>query len=82
MRGRGAFRGRSRGRGRGGRGGSDQAPRWTPKQGDKDALRALKGLREGNKVDEKESIAEFVRLIEEMYGEGGSNEETSAMDTI
>ncbi|KAF1978123.1 hypothetical protein BU23DRAFT_251811 [Bimuria novae-zelandiae CBS 107.79] len=76
MRGRGA-RGhwRGRGRGRGGWGGDDR-PRWTPKRGDEDAMRMLKGLREGRRGEvEKEGIGEFVRLVGEMFGEGRKEDE-------
>ncbi|KAL5381341.1 hypothetical protein PMIN06_008873 [Paraphaeosphaeria minitans] len=72
MRGRGGFRGRGsrgRGRGRGGWGGADDTPRWTQKQGDNDALRILKSLREGNAAEGTSGVGEFVRLVEKMYGD-------------
>jgi hypothetical protein len=73
-RGRGS-RGRGFGRGgfgggRGARGGRDEPPKWTQKKGDGDALRGLKRIREGGNGDgEREGIGEFVRLVEEMFGE-------------
>ncbi|KAF1852151.1 uncharacterized protein K460DRAFT_362917 [Cucurbitaria berberidis CBS 394.84] len=76
-----AFRGRgSRGRGRGGRGGrwnsQDEEPRrWTPKKGDADAMRLLKGIREGKgREKEKEAMAEFVSLVEEVCGRSDDKE--------
>ena len=67
------MRGRGRGRGRGGRGGwngEEREERWTPKKGDKDAMAVLKGIREGeNNQSEKDAIAEFVGLVEELFGQ-------------
>ncbi|KAF1939166.1 hypothetical protein EJ02DRAFT_352960 [Clathrospora elynae] len=80
---RNSFRGRgrgSRGRGRGGRGGSwggheEKEERWTPKKGDADAMGLLKGIREGNgREKEKESMAEFVALVEELFGQSETKE--------
>lgn len=86
MRGRGAFRGRGgrgRGRGRGGWGGGNEMPRWTPKQGDNDALRMLKGLRQGSTAEETDGIGEFVRLVEGMYGDAKQTQDGgAAMDTF
>ena len=49
-----------------------ERPKWTTKRGDKDAMRMLKGLREGRRGEtEKEAVGEFVRLVEGMFGEGG-----------
>ncbi|KAF2866172.1 hypothetical protein BDV95DRAFT_505772 [Massariosphaeria phaeospora] len=61
---------RGRGRGRGGRwGGGSQPSRWTQKKGDADAMRMLKGLREGRSGDtEQDIISEFVALVEDMFG--------------
>jgi hypothetical protein len=72
--GRGGFRGRGmRGRGRGrGRGGfnDDREGRWNQKKGDADALKMLKGLRDGKSGDkEKEGMVAFGMLVEEMFGE-------------
>ncbi|OSS50291.1 hypothetical protein B5807_04794 [Epicoccum nigrum] len=71
-RGRGGrgFRGRGgRGRGRGGRFG-DSGHKWTPKQGDNDALRMLKGYRGREEHDkEKQAMAAFVQLVEETFGD-------------
>ncbi|KAJ4340688.1 hypothetical protein N0V87_002349 [Didymella glomerata] len=67
--GRGGFRGRgSRGRGRG-RGGHNDAPhRWTQKQGDNDAMRMLKGLRERDDTDkEMQAMTAFLQLVEETF---------------
>ncbi|PSN61217.1 hypothetical protein BS50DRAFT_461228, partial [Corynespora cassiicola Philippines] len=62
---RGGRGGRYRGRGRGGR-----EERWTPKKGDADAMKLLKGVREGaGTSEEQEAVAEFVRLVEETVGE-------------
>jgi hypothetical protein len=67
-----AFRGRgSRGRGRGGRWGghSDRPERWTQKKGDADAMWLLKGIRDGKENDkEREVMAEFVALLDEVFG--------------
>ncbi|KAL5387602.1 hypothetical protein DPSP01_003397 [Paraphaeosphaeria sporulosa] len=86
MRGRGGSRGRGgrgRGRGRGGWGGGDGTPRWTQKQGDNDALTILKSLREGNTTEGTSGMGEFVRLVEEMYGDAKQTEgEGDAMDTL
>ncbi|KAF2848809.1 hypothetical protein T440DRAFT_428026 [Plenodomus tracheiphilus IPT5] len=69
-----SFRGRgSRGRGRGGRWGghNDRPAKWTQKKGDADAMGLLKGIRQGKGRDqEKEGMAEFVQLVEEMFGNG------------
>ncbi|KAF2829987.1 hypothetical protein CC86DRAFT_392010 [Ophiobolus disseminans] len=72
---RGGFRGRGtrgRGRGRGGFGGfDDREERWTQKKGDADAMRMLKGLRDGKAGDrEKEGMLAFVQLVDEVFGEG------------
>jgi hypothetical protein len=66
--GRGGFRGRGmRGRGRGrGRGGfnDDREGRWNQKKGDADALKMLKGLRDGKSGDkEKEGMVAFGRCL-------------------
>jgi hypothetical protein len=68
--GRGGFRGRGgRGRGRGGRF-DDSGHKWTPKQGDNDALRMLKGYRGREEHDkEKQAMAAFVQLVEETFGD-------------
>lgn len=68
--GRGGFRGRGgRGRGRGGRL-DDSGHKWTPKQGDNDALRMLKGYRVREEHDkEKQAMAAFVQLVEETFGD-------------
>lgn len=68
--GRGGFRGRGgRGRGRGGRF-DDSGHKWTPKQGDNDALRMLKGYRAREEHDkEKQAMAAFVQLVEETFGD-------------
>ena len=61
-----------RGRGRGGRWNNrDEEPRrWTQKKGDADAMGLLKGIRDGKgREKEKESMAEFVTLVEEIFGE-------------
>ncbi|KAH7090247.1 hypothetical protein FB567DRAFT_286665 [Paraphoma chrysanthemicola] len=74
---RGGFRGRgSRGRGRG-RGGFDEKEgRWTQKKGDADGMRMLKGLRDGKSGDkEKDGMAAFVQLVEEMFGSGDKMEQ-------
>ncbi|KAH7075903.1 hypothetical protein BKA63DRAFT_565949 [Paraphoma chrysanthemicola] len=74
---RGGFRGRgSRGRGRG-RGGFDEKEgRWTQKKGDADGMRMLKGLRDGKSGDkEKDGMAAFVQLVEEMFGCGENKEQ-------
>jgi hypothetical protein len=70
---RGGFRGRGsrgRGRGRGGfRGFDDREAKWTQKKGDADAMRMLKGLRDGKSGDkEKDGMAAFVQLVEETFG--------------
>jgi hypothetical protein len=74
---RGGFRGRgSRGRGRGRGGFDDREARWTQKKGDADGMKLLKGLRDGKSGDkEKDGMAEFVRLIEECFGESGDKVE-------
>lgn len=74
-RGRGRGRG-DRGRGRGDRFRNDDTPRrWTEKKGDADAMRMLKKTREQDKNDEeKEAMAAFVSLIEEVSGEGTNPE--------
>lgn len=79
-RGRGGYRGR--GRGRGGWGGEDHAPRWTPSQGDKDALSMLKNLHKGSTEGDLGGVGEFVRLVEEMYGGDKKKDEGKAMDTL
>lgn len=69
--GRGGFRGRgSRGRGRG-RGGHKDAPhKWTQKQGDNDAMRMLRGLRERNETDkEMQAMSAFLQLVEETFAD-------------
>ena len=68
--GKGGFRGRGgRGRGRGGRF-DDAGHKWTPKQGDNDALRMLKGYRGREEHDkEKQAMAAFVQLVEETFGD-------------
>ncbi len=70
---------RNRGRGRGGRGrgrggrNNDATHRWTQKQGDTDAMRMLKGLRERDDKDkDKQAMAAFTQLVEETFGEAGS----------
>tara|TARA_R110002003_G_scaffold9_42_gene789 strand:- start:221 stop:823 length:603 start_codon:yes stop_codon:yes gene_type:complete len=77
---RGGFRGRGsrgRGRGRGGFGGfDDREAKWTQKKGDADGMRLLKGLRDGKSGDkEKDGMAAFVQLVEEVFGEGDKMEE-------
>lgn len=70
--GRGGFRSRGgRGRGRGGRF-DDHAHKWTPKQGDSDAMRILKGYRGKDEHDkEKQAMAAFVQLVEGTFGAEG-----------
>ncbi|KAH9865135.1 hypothetical protein IAQ61_009082 [Plenodomus lingam] len=74
-----SFRGRgSRGRGRGGRWGghNDRPAKWTPKKGDADAMGLMKGIREGKGRDkEKEGLADFLLLVEDMFGEGDKMDE-------
>lgn len=61
-------RGRGRGRGRGGRF-DDAVHKWTPKQGDNDAMKMLKGYRERDEHDkERQAMAAFVQLVEETFG--------------
>ncbi|KAF2256785.1 hypothetical protein BU26DRAFT_527061 [Trematosphaeria pertusa] len=78
---RGGYRGRGRGYrggGRGGRGGwaNDEGPRWTQKKGDADAMKMLKGLRDGKRAgEEKEAMTAFVGLVEETFGEVGRERE-------
>ncbi|KAF2792467.1 hypothetical protein K505DRAFT_376025 [Melanomma pulvis-pyrius CBS 109.77] len=58
---------------RGGRGGKfrDQGSKWTQKRGDADAMKLLKGVRDGEKGDKVQgAMAEFVRLVEETFGPG------------
>ncbi|KAF2689691.1 hypothetical protein K458DRAFT_427806 [Lentithecium fluviatile CBS 122367] len=85
---RGRWRGsRGRGGGRGGRGFRDEESRWTQKKGDADAMRGLKRVREcENGSEEKEGLAEFVRLVEEIFGEkekdGGDPGGEKAVNTL
>ncbi|KAF1832121.1 hypothetical protein BDW02DRAFT_455394, partial [Decorospora gaudefroyi] len=69
FRGRGS-RGRGRGRGRGGNwGGEQREHKWTPKKGDQDAMAVLKEMRDGSeRGEEKDGMAEFVRLVESIFG--------------
>ena len=54
-----------RGRGRGGEG------RWTQKQGDFQAMKMLKWMREGDRGDKtQDAITEFVALVDELVGRG------------
>lgn len=65
------WRGRGRGVGRSRGGGGGETPKWTAKKGDKDAMRMLKGLREGKRGEtEKEAVGAFVRLVGEIFAEG------------
>ncbi|KAJ4368893.1 hypothetical protein N0V83_005975 [Neocucurbitaria cava] len=58
-------------RGRGFRGGERRrTERWTPKKGDADAMGLFKGIREGGEGKEKEAMAEFVTLVEEVFAGG------------
>ena len=64
------WRGRGRGVGRWRGGGGGETPKWTAKKGDKDAMRMLKGLREGKRGEtEKEAVGAFVRLVGEIFAE-------------
>ena len=83
-RGRGAFRGARGRRGANGRGGGrHHTPKWTPQQGDRDALRMLKKLRQESNAEDAGSLGDFVRLVDERYGEAKRTENDGyAIDTL
>ncbi|KAF2470752.1 uncharacterized protein BDR25DRAFT_369199 [Lindgomyces ingoldianus] len=90
-RGRGSYsRGRgSRGRSRGGymrsgdhrHGDENRSRKWSQKKGDADAMKLLKRLREGKEGGgEQAAIVEFVRLVEETFGDGERREDGQRID--
>jgi hypothetical protein len=67
-----------RGRGRGGRFGRFDEGRWTQKQGDAKAMKLLKELRNGDsdsRATEMNAMAEFVGLVDEVFGKRDKTEE-------
>ncbi|KAF2190892.1 hypothetical protein K469DRAFT_657602 [Zopfia rhizophila CBS 207.26] len=69
-------RGRGRFGGERGRGNEDRGGKWTEKKGEADALKLLKGFRDGKLGSAEEvAVGEFVRLVGETFGEGGVRDE-------
>jgi zinc finger HIT domain-containing protein 3 len=84
-RGRG-MRGRGWGRGGGGRGRGrrdDSEFVWTPRKGDADAMKGLKKVREGLLGDEEKlAMAEFVELVDNMFGAGVANKNDASKQDL